>query len=193
MICLDLQYPTIEVSTPATLWPVSLDDAKDYCDYEGNDRDQQFTAWIKAATEKVEHDTERALCTQTCKLYLPYFPDEIPIPKPPVASLTSIAYVDGNGDTQTLSASVYQSNLKRTPPRIREAYNQTWPTTRDDTENAITVTFVAGYGEPAAVPFQAKEAIKCIVKRWYDGCEGDAMESPVYAGLISGLRWRPYL
>lgn len=193
MIFLDLQYPTIEVSTPATLQPVSLDDAKDYCDYEGNDRDQQFTSWIKAATEQVEHDTERALCSQTCKLYLPEFACEIQIPKPPVSAISSITYVDSDGTTQTLSSSVYQSNLKRTPPRIREAYGQQWPTTRCDTENAVTVTFVAGYGEPSAVPFQAKEAIKMLVNFMYDPRCGDPTEGPIFAGLISSLRWRSYL
>lgn len=193
MLTLDIQYPTIEVSTPATLQPVSLDEAKDYCDYEDNDRDGQFLSLIKAATERLEHDTERAFCTQTCKLYLPWFPCEIQIAKPPVSSITSIAYVDADGDSQTLSTSIYQSNLKRTPPRIVEAYNQVWPTTRYDTENCVTVTFVAGYGNPADVPFQAKEAIKVLVKRWFDGCDGDAMDSPMYAGMCGALRWRSYL
>jgi uncharacterized phiE125 gp8 family phage protein len=189
---LELHYPTIEVSAAATLDPVSLDEAKEACDYEGDDRDGQFRAWIKTATEAVEHDCERALCTQTCKLYLPCFPCEIEIPKPPVASITSITYTDTAGTTQTLATSVYQSNLKRTPPRIREAYSQQWPQTRDETENAVTVTFVAGYGEPKDVPFQAKEAVLLMVKRHYEGCTGDAMsESPIYRGLVGRLRWRP--
>lgn len=194
MICLDFQYPTIEISAAAELWPIDHDDAKKYCDYEGDDRDQQFDDWIKSATEQVERDCELALCTQTGKLYLPYFPiDEIRINRSPISAITSITYLDTDNVSQTLASTVYQTNLKRTPPRILLDYQQTWPTVRYDTENAVTVTMTMGYGEPKDVPARAREAIRVLVKRSFDGCDGDAMDSPVYAGLISGLRWRPYL
>lgn len=193
MTCLEIQHPTIEVSSPPVLKPVSVDEAKKYCDYDDDDRDSQFNSWIKAATEAVEQDSERALITQTCKLYLPWFPSVIEICKPPVTAVSSIAYVDDNGDTQTLSASVYQTNLKRTPPRIMEAYNQVWPTTRDYTDNVVTVTFTAGYGNPESVPHQAKEAVLVLVKRMFYGCDGDAQDSPAYQSLINRLRWRPFV
>lgn len=191
MIDLDIQYPPIEVTVAPSELPVSIDDARRYCDYEDNDRNDQFDAWIRAATQQVERDCEVALITQTCKLYLPCFPCSIEIAKPPVSAVSSISYVDTAGSTQTLSTSVYQSNLKRTPARITEAYGQVFPSTQWGTENAVTVTFVAGYGAASAVPPMFKEAIKVRVKRLFMGCmDGEDM---VYEGLISGLRWRPYL
>jgi uncharacterized phiE125 gp8 family phage protein len=189
--CLETHYPPIEVTVPSPQLAVSIDEAKRACDYEDDDRNGQFAGWIRAATQQVEQDTETAILSQTCKLYLPWFPGVIEIHKPPVTSVSSITYTDGNGATQTLSASVYQSNLKRTPPRIRLALNQTWPTTQDDTDNAVTVTFVAGYASALTVPELFKEAIKVKVRRMYTGC-GEERDM-VYEGLISGLRWRPYL
>lgn len=189
-VCLETQYPTIEVSTPAAQLPVSIDDAKRYCDYEEDDRNGQFKAWITAATAQVEHDCEVALCSQTCKLYLPWFTDVIELRKPPVSAVSSITYVDENGTTQTLATSYYQSNLKITPPRIVEAYNQYWPNTRANTENCVTVTFVAGYGDADDVPELFKEAIRVRVKRMFDGCSGSEPDM-VYEGMLNALRWRP--
>lgn len=196
MTCLESQYPPIEVSTPASELPVSIDDAKAYCDYEDNDRNGQFLTWIKAATAQVEHDCEVALCSQTCKLYLPWFPNWTPhvieLRKPPVTSVSSITYLDGSGVSQTLSSSVYTTNLKRWPPRIRLTDGQTWPTTQDYTDNAVTVTFIAGFGTTSTDPTWPlyQEAVRLRVKRMFDGCNGGERDM-VYDGLLSALRWRP--
>lgn len=193
MTCLETQYPPIEVSTPASELPVSVDDVRAYCDYEDNNRNGQFDAWIRAATAMVEHDCEVALCSQTCKLYLPWFRDVIELRKPPVTSVSSITYLDSNGASQTLSASVYSVNLKRWPPRIRLADGQTWPTTQDYTDNAVTVTFVAGFGTSSTDPRWPlyQEAVRVKVKRMYMGC-GEERDM-VYEGLLGALRWRPFV
>lgn len=196
MTDLETYYPPIEVSTQPTRPVVTVKEAREYCDYSDDDRDGQFERWIAAATQQVEHDCERALCGQTCKLYLPYFPCEIEIHKLPVTSVSSITYVDGDGATQTLSASVYQANLKRTPPRITEVLNQTWPRTKDCTENAVTVTFVAGWdgsGTPPVWWSLAQEAVLIRVKRSYDGCSGDMSEDLPYQGVISALQWKRFV
>jgi uncharacterized phiE125 gp8 family phage protein len=183
-------WPVVKVTTAPDQLPVSIDEARQYCDYEDNDRNNQFDYWIRTATEAVEHDCERALITQTVKAYLPFFPDVIRLPRPPVTAIAGVTYVDVNGVTQTLATSVYQSDLVSTPPTIQLAYGQWWETTRDDTVNAVIVTFTAGYGGPEQVPALAKEAIRVRVKRAFDGCGGDAMEDMIYLGLISKLRWR---
>lgn len=192
MNCLETQYPPIEVSTPAAQLPVSIEDAKAYCDYDDNDRNGQFASWIRAATAQVEGDCEVALCTQTCKLYLPWFLDVMELRKPPVASVSSITYLDTSGATQTLSTSVYTTNIKRWPPRIRLTDGQTWPDTKDYTDNVVTVTFVAGYGDSDDVPDLYKEAVRLRVKRMFDGCSGGERDI-VYEGLIGRLRWRPFV
>lgn len=193
MTCLETQYPPIVVTTPASELPVSVDDVRAYCDYEDNDRNGQFVSWIKAAAALVEHDCEVALCSQTCTLYLPWFLDTIELRKPPVASVSSITYLDADGASQTLATSVYAVNTKRWPPRIRLADGQSWPTTQDYTDNAVTITFVAGFGASSTDPKWAlyQEAVRVKVKRMYDGC-GDGKDM-VYDSLIGALRWRPFV
>jgi uncharacterized phiE125 gp8 family phage protein len=108
----------------------------------------------------------RCLITQTLEMQLDAFPRwcgadrrgrrypgadaPILLPCPPVQSVTSIAYLDGNGDTQTLAASAYTLvNNGANKSEIAPAYGTVWPETRD-IEAAVTVTWVAGYGATAA-------------------------------------------
>lgn len=185
--CHEILWPDMKVTTAPSSFPVSIDEARAYCDYEENDRNADFDRWVRVATGMVERDTERALITQTRKAYLPYFTREIRLQVAPVSAVT-IEYLDVNGATQTLSTSVYQVNINSTPPAIREKYAQCWPDTQCDTENAVTVTVTAGYGGAESVPVLLKEAILVKVNRLFKGCgEGPDM---IYDDLISGLRWR---
>jgi uncharacterized phiE125 gp8 family phage protein len=129
----------------------------------------------------------RALITQTWRLHLDRFPcwtwsrnsdprvkDKavIRIPLPPLQTVSSITYVDTNGATQTLAPSVYQVVNKRNQvSEIVEAYGQTWPTTRDQPQ-AVTVEFIAGYGDAGTdVEPAIQHAIKLAVSEWYENRE----------------------
>lgn len=82
------------------------------------------------------------------------------IPLVPVASVSSITYVDDNGATQTWSSSLYQVQVSpRRRTRIAPAYNETWPSLRGETFGALTVTFVAGWASAAALPLPLKQAV----------------------------------
>lgn len=119
----------------------------------------------------------RALVTQTWRLDLNGFPSggryvpgmghvdcgAIVLPLPPLQSVSSITFVDTNGDTQTLATSVYQVvNRQRQPSMIVEAYGQSWPSTRD-IYHSVSVTFIAGYGAAADVPSDIARAIELLV------------------------------
>ena len=105
----------------------------------------------------------RALITQTWDLKLDGFPAAttrnpyavIEVPLPPLASVTSIAYIDANGATQTLTGAdltaVADTDTSSEPGQLRPVYGTSWPSTRL-TPQAVTVRFVAGYGAAAAVP-----------------------------------------
>ena len=142
--------------------PLSLSEAKLHLRVEHSVDDDLITALIKAAREQAEHLTGRALITQTWARVLDAFPAaEIELGMPPVQSIASITYVDAAGDTQTLDADDYSLDTT-TPPGwvLPSATLSTWPSTLD-TANAVTVTFVAGYGATgASVP----EAIRTWMK-----------------------------
>jgi uncharacterized phiE125 gp8 family phage protein len=99
-----------------------------------------------------------------------YLDTEIVVPRPPLASVTSITYVDGAGATQTLSLSVYTVDTSEEPGRIRLAYGQSWPSIRDQ-RAAVTVRYVCGYGGPGSVPEAAKAALKLYVGHLYENRE----------------------
>jgi len=94
----------------------------------------------------------------------------IDVPVPPLQSVSSITYLDNNGDSQTLAASKYDVDASSEPGRIAPAFGETWPDTRD-VNNAVTVTFIAGYTTAALVPDTIKHAIKMITGHWYENRE----------------------
>lgn len=183
-----MAWPELEVSTTPTLEPVSLEDAKVFINYTDDDQDTLISSLITAAREEVERETQLALIQQTLKLYLDDFPAwEIELRKPPVSSLTSVAYTDSDGTSQTVSSANYQTDLKSYPARLWPAYGKVWPTdVKEDTVNAVTVTFVAGYGAtPSSVPERAKLAVMLRVRAMFDGCDSGMQ----YRSLVDSLSW----
>lgn len=140
-------------------------------------------ALIVAAREYAEQATGRALITQTWQLKIDDFPRIITVPNPPLQSAT-ITYVDANGDTQTLATSVYTVNTTAEPGRIYEAYNQTWPSVRDQ-EDAVTVTYVAGYTSASAVPQTIKAAMLQYIDYLFGLGRSAVAEKPLSSAPMS--------
>jgi uncharacterized phiE125 gp8 family phage protein len=143
--------------------------------------DPWLTAGIIAAREYGETFTHRAFITQTHDLKLDGFPcsdDAIRLPKAPLISITSVTYVDTNGDTQTWSNTLYTVDAPSGPKaergRIVPNYGQVFPSTRD-VINAVTVRFVAGYGAASAVPSLIKTCLKEHLRA--NRLRGDAVEA----------------
>jgi uncharacterized phiE125 gp8 family phage protein len=152
--------------------PISLDEAKAQIRQDLDVDDDLIVGWIRDAREFCESSTERSLVTQTWQLTLDYcWPEvrrsgrcvnRIVIPRPPLASVTSVQYVDSAGATQTLAADQYQVYRRDTgESAIEPAYGVTWPTVREQPA-AITVTFVAGTAA-ASVPELAKSLMKLYI------------------------------
>lgn len=164
--------------------PISLDEAKAHCHIESDftEDDTQVDAFIAAARESCEARTSRQLVEATWVLRLSGFPcgDVLELPKPPLKSVTSVAYVDPDGTTQTLSTDVYEMDPHTTPGRIVLKYGQVWPSVRCQ-RNAVIVTFVAGYTE---VPKLLKQGMLMRIAHWYENREESAPVNllPVPAG-----------
>lgn len=114
--------------------------------------DNFVRAAIGAATLKCLKDTGRALPPQTWELILSRFPygrRPIVVPFLPLISVDSIAYVDEDGAEQFLSTSpaefevVPSGEFRRA--RVTPLFNEVWPATRCDLEQAVTVTFTCGH------------------------------------------------
>ncbi|HJT63076.1 MAG TPA: phage head-tail connector protein [Burkholderiales bacterium] len=138
--------------------PVTLAEAKLHLRETETALDALIQSLIVAATAHAEDFTGRRLVTQTWDYFLDAFPCwGIAIPYPPLASITSIKYVDTEGVEQTLASSEYLVDVKSSPGRVTPAYGKTWPSIRSQM-NAVTIRFVAGYGLHAAVPEKIRNA-----------------------------------
>ncbi len=148
---------------------VSTTDAKLHLRVDHSDEDAYIDALVTAATNHAQAITSRAFITQTLALYLDSFPlrGEIELYRPPLQSVTSVAYIDQDGSSQTFSSSNYWADANSTPGRIVLDDTASWPST-DTRPNAVTVTYVAGYGDDATdIPEDILQAIYLIVGEWY--------------------------
>ena len=110
------------------------------------DQDALLTLAIRTASKLVEQ-AGATLITTVYQAFYDRFPDAIQLPLSyPMQTVDSIKYIDQDGDEQTLSASLYRSNLNSIPAQIEPAYGEAWPTTRY-ISSAITVEYTAGFGD----------------------------------------------
>lgn len=180
-------HATYRVTVEPAAEPVSLQSLKEALRVTTCDFDEELGRLLVAGRKQVENDAKRKLITQTVALTADRFPrgDELELRLPPVQSVTSVQYVDPAGDPQTFDSANYDVDLTSAPCRIRLVTGASWPATADS-PNAVTVTFVAGYGVASAVPVEAKLAIVEWVKRTWKTCEGSSM---AYDNLIGSLSW----
>lgn len=169
-----------EVTAP-TAEPVSLADVKTFLHVDDNDENELIQRLVVAARDWCERFTGRQFMTATYDWRLDAFPDSsadcLWVPRPPLASVTSITYTATDGTSTTWGASNYQTDIYSEPARILPAYGVTWPSTRD-VLNAVTIRFVCGAAE-TAVKETVKQAIKMLVAHWFESRE------PVLIGSIS--------
>lgn len=174
---------TIPGGTSAT-YPVTLDELKAQCRVTGTDEDDFLTACLATATEYAENFQNRTFITRSRTHKFDAFCDSIiSLPYPPLVSVTSIAYVDSAGATQTLATSVYGVDEWSEPGRVYLKSGQSWPSVYDQ-PLAVTVTYQAGYGAAADVPWRVKAAIK-----GYAATLHEHREDLITGTIVSPLKW----
>ena len=161
----------LQMTVPPAVEAVSLADAKNHLrvDSDLTADDGLIQGLIIAARQYVESVTGRQLGAATFALTLDWFPgyaapgmseypygdfyaadrgwDEkrtIRLRRPPLQSVTSVAYVATDGASTALGSTLYVVDSSSEPARLEPAYSQIWPVTRA-IQNAVVVTYVAGY------------------------------------------------
>ena len=162
------------VTAPAAT-AISLAECKAHSYISTTDDDAYVTALVSAVTAVLDGPDGilgRALITQTWDMYMDSLPAEyINVPLPPLQSVTSIKYLDVNGDQQTLASDQYSVNIYGSQGQIVPAYGVSWPSGRDDT-NGVVVRFVCGY---TTVPTNITLAMKMLVAHYYENRELTSM------------------
>lgn len=162
--------------------PITADQVQAHCRIDSDD--PQLTLiplMITAAREYAEKLTGRSFLAQSWQAtgdrfpgyvtppivgsYMPYpiqhQPSEIILEHGPVASVTSVKYLDTAGVQQTLSPSVYVFDASGRSPRIAPAYATQWPATYDQI-GAVQIAYATGLGtgiaaDAALVPANVRQ------------------------------------
>ena len=184
----------ITQTIPPTEMPVSLVEAKLHLRVDIANDDSVITRNIYAATSFMENQAGIQMVNASWAYTRAGFSDEMKLPITPLSSVSSIAYADVNNATKTLASSVYQVHTNEKPGLITLAYGQSWPDTIG-IKNDVTITFVAGYGTAADVPYELKAACLLLVGHLYENRELSSTltikEVPMaFAALLSQYRMR---
>lgn len=188
----------LTVVTPPAKEPLDLGDVKRHLRYEPGYEDVLILSLITAARQYVETWTGKALITQTLRLTRDYFPGlregyTFRLPKPPLATVTSVQYTDTAGATQTVDSATYVVDVTAEVGRIGLAWGEIWPTDAIEQIAAVKVNYTAGYGlTGASVPAPIKQAMLLLIGHWFVNREAvGSVGGPVEMAVSSllGSQW----
>ena len=229
-----MKFPgSLAVVTAPSSDLVSLTLAKSHLRVDITDDDTLISAYISAASELIGSYTGRSFATTTYDYFLDDFPRvemfgrtvaphtnvDLELPNSPVASVTSIKYLDTTGAQVTLDPSLYQLDLASNPARLRyvdgsvwpqwpQIYGtpSAWPNTNDASWpdyfanpwspglNSVVVRYVAG----GAIPKVTQQAALLLIGDWYSNREADSPSfrtsqlPPPVAALLNTVKIRGF-
>lgn len=158
----------IKVITPPAA-VLTLEQLRRHCKIDPpdatNDADDDLTAALAGAHATAQHYTRISIGSQTLELALDAFPDGcIQLLQGPVTSITSVKYIDLDGDEQTLDTSLYSLDDYSVPAWLLPAVDTEWPDTLE-TANAVKVRYVAG---AASIDGAVAQALRLLSGLYFD-------------------------
>lgn len=147
--------------------PVTDVEAKAHLKVDYADEDTFILSLIKVCRETVEEWCNRSLINTTWKAYYEGL-GPLVLPRAKVSAVTHVKYYGSDGSTNTVTSTVYESDLVIEPAYITTAYGQQWPTFTPRSTRPVEVQFVAGYGANASfVPATIKHAILMMIGHYF--------------------------
>lgn len=166
----------LKVLVPPEVEPVSLEEMKAWFRLDNADSDLVLTLLAQAMREDAEHFTGRAFIQRQMLLTIPAFEVDseygyrVTLPYPPLRTVDSFEYLDGDGQVQTLDPAKYsiQSADDESCAYMIPASGQSWPALQKRPD-AVQITFTAGYpsGSPAD-DAGLREFVPAKVKLWIE-------------------------
>lgn len=157
--------------------PVSLAEAKSQCRMDDDSSQDTFiTSLIAPARAYVERVSTYSLVAGTRVFTFTQWGDYLEIFLRPITSVTSVGYIDEEGDAATYAD--YLAPLGVYPFRIFSPVGDDFPTIAEGT--AITVTLAAGALDSSSQEYLiAKRAMLILIGHWFEFREAAA------AGIVS--------
>jgi uncharacterized phiE125 gp8 family phage protein len=184
----DLQWRTDVTATDADFLAVPVALAKAALNIVRDDQDVLIEHYIRAATAFGERLRGEHISPKTMTLTASAFPTDgvFELSDVPVRSITSVGYVDENGDDQTYDPGspagwVFEPGGRHRKARLSQIPDTDWPASFTQ-NNAVTVTFEVGYETADDVPADIAQAILVTIGEFYkspDLSNGDDMTANV--------------
>ncbi len=205
------------ISTTGSL-PVTLAEAKLHCRVDNSDEDTAISDLIVSASEYVADIAWISLQKTTWELVLPCFPGgglsalrldpatlalfpgvaerrgvrhpaQIRLPRGPLVSIDSIAYVDADGNDGSIDEDLVQISSTDDDDLLAPTPGGSWPAVQAGNLEPVVIRYTAGYDGTTGhvAPLQAKQAIKLVVAHWYEHREAVTMNE-VPAELALAVR-----
>ena len=168
---------TLKTISVAPHFPVTLADAKLFCNLTSSWQDATVNTAIAAATEFVSERVSQTLVETTFRFDMAaWWFGVLAIPAAPVRDVAQVAYLDATLIEQVVDPANY--DWYRTTEGANLCFISTFshPTVTLDRPDAVRVTFAAGYDDPTApgadpelLPLaKIKQAMLMLIKHWYD-------------------------
>ena len=175
----------IQVVTPATTEPLTLQEVKNHLRIDGSFDDALLNSCITSARMYFESQCEISIASQELLLALDSFDDIIYLPRGPVQSIEDIGYADSENNQQVMDDWI--EDLVSNPARITPAFGQSWPATAE-VVNAVQVSYTTGYSTPSMVPKLLKSGMLFYVAHLYENrsavTDSDLKEVPMAVNSI---------
>lgn len=172
--------------TPPTEPVVVTADMKDHLSVDFDTDNELITGYVQAATDHLDGYAGilgRCLVAQDWQMKLEDWPiHALRLPFPDV-SVAEITYLDADGAEQSVPDDEFELIETALGTEIRFKDRFSAPSVSDDTDQAITVTFTAGYGDVSDVPAPIKAAIMLLVAHWYEHREASGKADVVPFGV----------
>lgn len=170
---MELMHAPVLVTAPAEL-PVSVAEAKLQCRIEAGDTEQDslLEIYLDAAVSHLDGYSGvlgRCLVEQTWRQDFDALCQNLRLPMPAL-SVTSVSLFDADDAETVVSAANYELQHNGLGSFVRMVDGYASPVTLAETRG-VRVTFVAGYGDAAAVPSRVKLAVLLLVAHWYQNRE----------------------
>lgn len=158
---------TYNITTPPANLPITLDDMKTYLKISGAAEDSILTLFIEAARDFGQKYTGRTFINTGFTTFRDDFGDDFTLRRSKLQSITSFDYLLG-GVSTAVDPTTYGVTDESAYSSIYLTEGASFPCDQDNIPEAVTIVFVAGYGEnPSDIPAGLRLAIMAHVAYMY--------------------------
>jgi uncharacterized phiE125 gp8 family phage protein len=181
-----------DIVTEATTEPITLEEAKNFLRVDHAEDDMLISALITASRQMCEEYTRRILVTTTIDEYFDKFPKNswnnlsnlIYLSRGPVASITSVKYVDEIGSEVALTSDQFITDVISEPARVQSTAG--WFAAAG-VVNQVIVRYVVG-SDVSSIPRPLIQGMMLVISDLYDQRSDSVRRLPTASEYL----WNPY-